>query len=141
MLKLVQKTGFTLIELMIAIAIIGVLAVVSIPVYTRYVAKSHYNAVIMAANVLKGDIATQIRENRSTTNCTAVAATTPNSANKTPGQEVSTTCIITVTPWTGNGLKATDTYVLTPTWSNGTVTWTNSGSGCLASKLCDLSTS
>lgn len=141
MITLVRKPGFTLVELMITVAIIAVLAIIAIPAYTRYLARANYNTIIMTANALKGDIATQIRENRSTTNCTAVAATAASSAKKSPGVQVSTTCIITVTPWIGNGLKASDTYVLTPTWSNGAVTWSNSASGCIASKICDLSTS
>ena len=35
------KTGFTLVELVIVIAILGVLAGVAIPVYSNYVAKAH----------------------------------------------------------------------------------------------------
>ena len=90
MITLVRKPGFTLVELMITVAIIAVLAIIAIPAYTRYLARANYNTIIMTANALKGDIATQIRENRSTTNCTAVAATAASSAKKSPGVQVST---------------------------------------------------
>lgn len=45
--------GFTLIELMIVVAIIGVLAAISIPLYQNYVAKSQITAAIAELNGAK----------------------------------------------------------------------------------------
>jgi type IV pilus assembly protein PilA len=48
-----HQSGFTLIELMIVIAIIGILASVAVPSYGKYVQKSKYSEVIQAVAEVK----------------------------------------------------------------------------------------
>ena len=45
--------GFTLIELMIVVAIIGILASVALPAYNQYTAKSKFAEVVAATTAVK----------------------------------------------------------------------------------------
>ena len=67
----IQK-GFTLIELMIVIAIIGILAAIAIPSYQNYIARSQVAEAFTLADGLKTSIAT----NRQAGTCFADGATT-----------------------------------------------------------------
>lgn len=51
-----NQKGFTLIELMIVIAIIGILAAIAIPQFSKYRAKSYNAASVSDAKNLKTDL-------------------------------------------------------------------------------------
>lgn len=56
------KKGFTLIELMIVIAIISILAALSIPSYERYLKRARFMEIVTASSLYKTAIALALQE-------------------------------------------------------------------------------
>ncbi|SCU99233.1 Type IV pilus structural subunit PilA [Cupriavidus necator] len=131
----VQK-GFTLIELMIVVAIIGILAAIAIPQYQDYVTRSRWSDNITSVAALKMAIAQCLQENNGAiASCDTVPLLT--AAVGYPGVQNPPNGTVAVTPATaaivitGAAALAGCNVTFTPTVGTNAVTWAAGNSaGC-----------
>ena len=127
------QQGFTLIELMIVVAIVGILAAVALPAYQDYTYKAKFAEVVSVAASYQTSVALCAQELGTVTGCT----TGTNGIRATQATTHVTSVavadgVITVVPTATT--SAASTLVLTPTLQGSALTWAKTGSGCLAAQ-------
>ncbi|AHE66483.1 prepilin-type N-terminal cleavage/methylation domain protein [Legionella oakridgensis ATCC 33761 = DSM 21215] len=131
-----RQQGFTLIELMIVVAIIGILAAVAIPAYQDYTIRARVTEGLNLAAAAKLAVSeTAISNNALPANQAATGYTSPAATNNVASIAIANdgTAAITVTYVAAIG--GGGTIILTPTLTaNGDVTWTCTG-GTLADRF------
>lgn len=143
-----NQAGFTLIELIIVVAIVGILSSFAISSYQSFVKKTHFSQIILLTDSVKKAVELCAQMKGSLSDCTMAAdahinktvfailnGTTLNSFGFLHSGAYSTT--LKATPRRLNGIEPTETYDLVGTLNNGKISWKKSEtSGCIASGAC-----
>ena len=136
------QKGFTLIELMIVVAIIGILAAVAIPAYQDYVKKAKFQDIVSSAASLETAISLCLNENNGSAAACDTAAkvgitTIKNSKEAAAAGGLAITAATAAVTATADVGAGGYTYIRTPTLAAGdsAITWTQSGT-CLTAKVC-----
>jgi len=140
MIALMHKktAGFTIIELLIVIAIIGILAVIAVPTYLTYTQKAYFSEVVQATGPYKLAVEACYQAQGGGTSVAGCA----NGANGVPPAAGATGNVASVTAsdagvvtGTGANKAPADTIILTPTPTNNVLVWTTSGT-CVTAGVC-----
>jgi type IV pilus assembly protein PilA len=135
-----HATGFTLIELMIVIAILGILLALAIPAYSDYTVRARVSEGLNLATAGK----TQVSETRLSTGAFpatnfAAGMSTVITSTYVTGLTVGAAGVITVTFNTAVGrvpeLAGANTIRLTPTFSTNTVQWSCATGNTVAARF------
>jgi len=119
------QKGFTLIELMIVVAIIGILAAIALPAYQDYTVRAKVSELILAGSAGKVQVAEYFQVNGALP--TSAQLTLPTQSTNMVASVAQNNGIITVTGTSVAGISG-GTITMTPSDAgNGVLNWVCSG--------------
>jgi len=136
-MKNTSKTkGFTLIELMIVVAIIGILAAIALPAYQNYTQKARFTEITNATAAAKTAVEICLQTGTAIAECDGGKNGIPADVAAAKGVVGLTTAngVVTAAKPTDSSITGNGTFKLTPDFSSGTkVEW---DSECDPATLC-----
>lgn len=110
MKKFGSKSGFTLVELIVVMAILGILAGIAVPAYSGYIKKAHDAAIITELDAVK---TAALAANAETGSISEISVTAKNSITVTGDPELDSKFATNFHLYYPNGTVSSGTITLT----------------------------
>lgn len=136
-----KNNGFTLIELMIVIAIMGILISLALPAYQTYFGRSKFSEVVATVSAVRKSVDScyQVKGGADLSSCNSFTEVGVDPAFRTPLTNsilIESDGSIVGQAVVGNSLNG-EIFKLTPSISSGSLIWElNPSSTCIAAGVC-----